>query len=308
MISIVIPCLNSCSKIIKTLSSINGQNKKCLEIILADGGSQDDSVKVFKRYCKANSIKHSVLINKNEKSISETLYIAFSMSRGEYIYQLCVGDLLFDKTWIGFANTFLTRNKKYDGVWARTILMTENGMPCKIFPPLAFRDIPFGYKFIKFWLKYNISPPDNTLVIKKDLLLKYFKSEKNDQNPFGSINPHAVFNYRVCSNGFNFKFVDKLVHICFVAKNTRSHKLRSLLKETEKNLKNKKNIHFLNCTKEGFVQIKGKNKKIKKTERLKILLSLVISQFPTYRFFQFSVPELLKFTKKSIIKKTNYWD
>lgn len=308
MISVVIPCLNSEKKLRSTLVSLIKQNCRTFEIILADGGSTDQSISVFNKEIKNKNIISKILVNQKEKNISETLYQAFRIAKGDFIYQICAGDYLVDSDWLGIANRALSRKNNLDAVWARTLLLTCDKRPCKIFPPLAFREIPAEKKFPFFWLQYGISPPDNTIVVRRQLLLKYFNDGKNEQHKFENQNPHAYFNYEFCKNGFYLYFFDRIVHNCVVESDSRTQKNFFLNLESEKLIRNKKRKHFIKCIFKNKIMEQGKMKQLNLQSAFHLYASFVISFFPLYKLFQYSIPEIFSLFKKMLLKKTNYWD
>jgi glycosyltransferase involved in cell wall biosynthesis len=307
MISVVIPSLNSEGCLKTTLDSINCQRAIAIEVILADGGSVDGCVKLFENYPFQNHVKAFVVQNKNERNISETLYKSFNSAAGDFIYQICAGDILVWDQWLSYADSFLAKNPGIDAVWARTFLKSVDDMPLKIFPPLSFRNVPQGNEFLYFWHKYDISPPDNTIVVKKTLLLTYFCRSDWKGNVFDAEIPHANFNFMFLIEGHFVKFEDRIVHQCVVDTKSRTAKNFCKIFIAHSKLKQLKQRYILKTIATGKFLVKGKITKINIDNRLKLFKGLCISVLPIYRLFQSSIPELVGFVKNKLLGKVSYW-
>lgn len=79
LVSIAIPTLNSAKTLEKTLKSIESQVYKNIEIIIADGGSADDTRKIAKKY-------KAVICD--GKELAKARYNALKISKGKYIFAL----------------------------------------------------------------------------------------------------------------------------------------------------------------------------------------------------------------------------
>jgi glycosyltransferase involved in cell wall biosynthesis len=307
MISVIIPSLNSEKCLKATLDSINCQKGSTFEVILADGGSVDGCVKIFQNYPFRKHVKAVVVQNKNERNISETLYKGFNAASGDFIYQICAGDLLVWDQWLSYADGFLAKNPAIDAVWARTFLKSVNDMPLKIFPPLSFRNIPQGNDFLYFWHKYDISPPDNTIIVKKTLLLTHFGKGDWKRNAIDNEIPHANFNFKFLIEGYFGKFTDRIVHQCVVDTKSRTAKNFRKLFIAHRKLKQQKQCYILKTIATGKFLVKGKITKINMDKRFRLAKGLCISVLPIYRLFQSSIPELVGFVQNKLLGKVSYW-
>lgn len=79
LVSINIPTFNSAATLEKTLKSIKSQKYVNIEIILADGFSKDDTVKIAKKY--GAKVGYALAVGEARK-------LAFQLSRGKYIFYL----------------------------------------------------------------------------------------------------------------------------------------------------------------------------------------------------------------------------
>lgn len=88
LISIIIPTLNSGKTLERCLKSIKNQTYQNYEIILVDGGSEDDTLEIAEKF-KAK------VVNANIKNMSKQTNIGISNSNGRYIYRVD-SDVLLD--------------------------------------------------------------------------------------------------------------------------------------------------------------------------------------------------------------------
>lgn len=180
-------------------------------------------------------------------------------------------------------------------------------MPLKIFPPLSFRNIPQGDEFLYFWHKYDISPPDNTIVVKKTLLLTHFCKGDFKGNAFDAEIPHANFNFMFLIQGYFGKFTDRIVHQCVVDTESRTAKNFRKIFIAHRKLKQLKQRYILKTIATGKFLVKGKITKISMVERFQLAKGLCISVLPIYRLFQSPLPELVGFVQNKLLGKVSYW-
>ncbi len=79
LVSVNIPTFNSASTFEKTLKAIRAQKYKNIEVVVVDGYSKDDTVKIAKKY-KAK-IGYALAVGEARK-------LAFELSKGKYIFYL----------------------------------------------------------------------------------------------------------------------------------------------------------------------------------------------------------------------------
>lgn len=90
-ISIVIPNYNGGETLGETLQSIVSQNYPCLEIIVVDGGSSDNSVDVIKQYGK----DITWWVSEKDNGVYDAINKGFSKATGDIFAWLGSGDLYF---------------------------------------------------------------------------------------------------------------------------------------------------------------------------------------------------------------------
>ena len=97
-ISIICTVFNDQDEIKRLLEDINMQTLLPNEIIIADGGSKDDTVKIIKNY-KDNNIININLISGERLNISQGLNVAIKNSKNEVIVIMSTGNR-YDKNFI----------------------------------------------------------------------------------------------------------------------------------------------------------------------------------------------------------------
>lgn len=105
-ISIVTPSYNQCEFLQATIESVIGQNYPNLEYIIIDGGSNDNSVDIIRKY-----EKHiHTWISEKDNGLYEALQKGFAISTGEIMGWLNSDDLLHPKSLFSIAEIFSNFN------------------------------------------------------------------------------------------------------------------------------------------------------------------------------------------------------
>ncbi len=89
-ISVLIPAFNAATTIGETLQSILAQQDSDFEIVIADGGSSDDTVAVAQRV----GGRHVSVVSEPDAGQLDALYKAVARSRGEILYWLNADDIV----------------------------------------------------------------------------------------------------------------------------------------------------------------------------------------------------------------------
>jgi glycosyltransferase involved in cell wall biosynthesis len=90
--TIVVPCWNSASTLRSTLNSVLAQDFLDWECIVIDDGSDDDTLKIIKLFCKIDSRISSVFTNRQGPSRARNL-AGLSLAKGKYLAFLDSDDL-----------------------------------------------------------------------------------------------------------------------------------------------------------------------------------------------------------------------
>ena len=91
LVSIVIPSLNKGDFIEETIASINDQNYRNIEIIVIDGGSNDKTIQILRRYRKA----FAHCISEPDNGQSEAINKGVALAKGDIVGWLNADDLLY---------------------------------------------------------------------------------------------------------------------------------------------------------------------------------------------------------------------
>jgi hypothetical protein len=93
LVSVVIPCFNAEKTIQDTVESALSQNYSCLEIIIVDDGSTDNSLNIISSY--GDAVRK---VTGPNRGVSSARNVGTEMARGEFIQYLDSDDLLADGT------------------------------------------------------------------------------------------------------------------------------------------------------------------------------------------------------------------
>lgn len=108
-VSVVTVCYNAVNSIEKTINSVLSQTlRNIIEFIVIDGGSNDGTLDVLKKYRG----EIDVLVNEPDNGIYDAMNKGIDKSTGEWIFFLNSGDLFYSNTTI----SDLFNEKEYNGI------------------------------------------------------------------------------------------------------------------------------------------------------------------------------------------------
>lgn len=119
-ISIVIPSLNQGRFLESTIKSIIGQNYSNYELIIIDGGSDDDSVEIIKRY--SNKVKY--WISESDSGQTNAINKGFKHATGDILAWLNADDCYLPNT---LNNIAYYLSDGIDVVYGNRLLVNEEG-------------------------------------------------------------------------------------------------------------------------------------------------------------------------------------
>ena len=226
-LSIILPTYNNEITIEECLRSLREQNfsNKDYEILLIDGGSDDKTLEIAKKY-KVNIVKNPHRIEEQAR------IIGIKIARGEILAFIDADNVLLDKNWfkkmlepfadkeIAFADTLYYDYRKYDKIKVRYQALIGGDDPFAAYLGLYSRwcyfkndwtDFPYQKEVKdKYWRckfkNLNLVPAmgSNGFLIRASVLKKFIK------NSF----IHSDIIYELVNNGYNcFAKVDTgIVH------------------------------------------------------------------------------------------------
>ena len=156
--SIIIPCYNSSSTIIKTLDSVYNQTFKNFELIVINDGSKDNTLELLTSYNKL-SLK---IIDQVNKGLGNARNIGIEKSNGKFISFLDSDDLWDKKKLAIVYDTILKTKADLICHYEEMILNNESQGILKHGPYTSYLDI---------LLKGNCLSP-SAVSVKRDLLIK----------------------------------------------------------------------------------------------------------------------------------------
>ncbi len=159
-LSIITINWNNAQGLEKTIRSVVSQNYKDFEYVVIDGGSNDGSVDIIKRYAEAFPINW---LSEPDKGIYNAMNKGIAKASGEYLHFLNSGDMLLDNDVVAKMIGQIDRNNYPDILVGRMIKQMPDGS-------LYRNPVNDNYSFIRF---YNASLPHPTTYIKKELFDKY---------------------------------------------------------------------------------------------------------------------------------------
>ena len=83
LVSIIVPVYNAAEYLNRCVDSILRQSYTKIELILVNDGSQDDSLRICRRYARQDS--RVVVINKRNSGVSDSRNQGIARARGKYL-------------------------------------------------------------------------------------------------------------------------------------------------------------------------------------------------------------------------------
>ncbi len=134
-ISIVTPSYNQADFLERTILSVLNQNYPNLEYIIIDGGSEDGSVDIIKKYEKYISF----WVSEPDNGQANALNKGFSIATGELVGWQNSDDIFLPYSFINVANAY-KQNKRFDLFFGNILFLNEKD---EIINDLRF--VPFNY-------------------------------------------------------------------------------------------------------------------------------------------------------------------
>lgn len=215
LVSVVMPAYNCTNYIGKSIESILKQTYSKLQLIVIDDGSNDDTLKVIKKYAEQDS---RVKVFKNEKNsgVSATRNRGISIAEGEWIAFLDSDDI--------WTESKLEKQMKYaervnaEFIFTGSSYINEEGKPYK-----GVFDVPEKVTYEKL-LKQNVITCSSVLIKKK--FFKNIKMEKDEMHE-----DYAVW-LRILRLGVTAYALNEPLIIYRISKGSKSGKKINTIKMT----------------------------------------------------------------------------
>lgn len=160
LITVITVCYNAEDSVDKTIKSIINQNNDSIEYIIIDGGSNDNTVKIIKKY---ESKYHFRFISEKDNGIYDAMNKGINMATGEYIFFLNCGDKFVDNCVIDDV-IYEIKNNKPDILYGNILEEKNNKMD-----KLSYKKFKLDKKS---FCKGNMIC-HQTIFIKNEILKKY---------------------------------------------------------------------------------------------------------------------------------------
>jgi len=159
-VSVIIATYNRSHLISRAIQSILNQTYKNIEVIIADGGSTDNTKEVIKPYLQDQRVRY---LYKKDKGFTEGRNNGIEISKGKYIAILDDDDFWFDAQKLEKQIKFLEEHPDYVLVGGGAIVVDEKGKECfRILPPETDKEI-------RKLMLFDCLFPDSTAVFKRDI-------------------------------------------------------------------------------------------------------------------------------------------
>ena len=233
LITVLMTVYNNASTLLESLNSIKNQTYKNWELVIIDDGSNDDSLKIIKKFSSSINKKVKIIINNYNLGIPISLNKALPHINGDFIARHD-GDDLSAKNRFQIQLNFLSNNLEYgfvsssmyhfnndkmlykskiknkptklDFIWGnpfnnapslirKELFLDIDGYSESIFFKKRFEDLDFWFRAYKAgWIGYNLS--DALYYVRSDFnSLKRIKSHHRIIEFF--INLRMFFSFRI---------------------------------------------------------------------------------------------------------------
>lgn len=162
ILTIITINLNNYFGLERTIKSVISQNNKNFEYIVIDGGSEDNSIELLKKYNK----EINLFISENDKGIYNAMNKGIKLSNGEYLLFLNSGDELYSNDVV---EKFYRLSNKTDIIYG-SLEYIKNTSQILVYPKILT---------LPYILKYSLPHPSS--FIKKVLLIKTNGYNENDK-------------------------------------------------------------------------------------------------------------------------------
>lgn len=142
LVSIITPSYNQGRFISDTIESVLGQDYECIEYIVVDGGSTDNTLDILKRY--ENRLKY---ISEKDSGQSDAINKGFRMAKGEIVAWLNSDDV-YEPGCISKIISEFQKNSELGLLYGDGYIIDEHNKKLKVFEYTQKFDL---WKLVNFW-------------------------------------------------------------------------------------------------------------------------------------------------------------
>jgi glycosyltransferase involved in cell wall biosynthesis len=228
-ISVISFCLNSAKYLRETIDSVLQQSYKNFELIIKDGGSTDDTLKILKEYPQVRSVSEK---EGGDNPALDAIWQAFHMSKGEYIVYLAVSDGISDPHWFKRAAEVLDEDPDVSWVWGISQAKSEGGhLGRLVWPEFLLHNPPQKKEWFPFWLAFKLGQESNA-IFRRSVFEKCFPT--NDPHEPYRFHPTLGFNVRLNTMGYLPYFLPIISYYGTTHENQMQERLYNLIDAVSK--------------------------------------------------------------------------
>lgn len=227
LVSIVITTFNAEKFIISTLKSLISQGYKNWELIIVDDFSNDNTVKLIKKFLNKNR-NYKLIVNKKNFGCNYSRNLAIKLAKGRFLALLDHDDRWLKNKLINQVHFHLSNNCHASCTYYRRI--NSQGMIGKLVKPKL--------KITYFDLLFQNNIGFSSVMIDR-LLFKDFRMYDHDLSDFPTW-------LNLIKNGLQFRTIEKDLMRYYYDKSTNSHNKIKIAKQRWDIIKNVENFSTLN--------------------------------------------------------------
>ncbi len=199
-VSVIIPSFNLGRFVEQTLDSVVSQDYKDLEVIVVDGVSTDDTLKILKRYPLVR------LISEPDSGMMEAMQKGVRASTGDLIMLMPISDGYLDPTWISKCVDYLETHPQTSLCWGLPQYMSEDGVLGDVsYRYWLGRTAPSDVAIFEHWLVTGWHFPESNMCIRRSVVERLFQTIDPSGTMDGlaeSIDGFLEFTYRFHTAGY----------------------------------------------------------------------------------------------------------
>jgi glycosyltransferase involved in cell wall biosynthesis len=158
-LSIICSSFNQGHYFEKTITALNNQSYKNIELIIIDNFSSDNTIKLIKL------LDVCVQFIQIECTAEYAYEEASRVASGKYLMWATTSDYLYGFDWIETAVEFLEENPLYSMVWTSSLNINEKGWPQSVSGLIYYlKSPPSDKRYIGYWLLSHYIPELNYII------------------------------------------------------------------------------------------------------------------------------------------------